>query len=387
MTSNMEGSKIQEIIVKFLNKEANINELEKLDVWLKDDKNSSVFNHFVRTEYLTTLCMGEYNIEKAKESISNRLKCSERKRKMIIFKRISIAASVLLILGLSYFKLINKEQIIETPNKIEIGSDKAILTLENGNQIALEKGKKYQTGKANSNGEELVYAREEETSNEGQLLYNCLTIPRGGQFFVQLSDGTKVWLNSDSKLKYPIEFHKGKMRTVELVYGEAFFKVSPSTDHNRDSFSVLTKGQVVNVLGTEFNISAYNDNNVIATTLIEGKVVVQKGDSEKVLKPNQQSITENGSDLIDVIEIDASQEISWVNGMFTFNEEPLDEMMRTLSRWYDAEIIFESAERKKFVFTGILARSKSVEDLLKLIEATSEGEVKFEVDDKKIIIK
>ena len=388
----MKLSDIEIIIVKFLNKEANFNELEKLNSWLKNDKNIEVFNHFVKTGYLTIISMGEYNVKNAKKLINYRLKSIEKKRKrVIIFRRMAVAASILLVISFSFFKLNYKKskiKVSEISNKIEIGSNKVILTLENGNQVSLEKGKKYHNGKVNSKGDKLVYTSKKEAVDFGEKLsYNYLTVPRGGQFFVQLSDGTKVWLNSDSKLKYPIKFHKDKTRRVELVYGEAFFKVSPSTSHNGASFNVLTKMQEITVLGTEFNIKAYDEDNEIATTLVEGKVMIHKGKIKKILKPNQQSRTSYDSDLINVSEIDVSQEISWKNGLFTFNEESLDEMMKVLSRWYDTKINFESKRQKKFVFTGILERTKSIEDILKMIEATSEGEVKFEVDNKTIIIK
>ncbi|VAW10364.1 Putative anti-sigma factor [hydrothermal vent metagenome] len=385
----MKESEIEKIIVKFLTREANFNELEKLNVWLKNDKNTPIFNQFVKTEYLIAICMGEYDVKKAKKAINYKLKSIERKRKATIFKRMSIAASILLILGLSLFQLNTEDEVIEEiSTTIDIGSSKAVLTLENGNQVSLENGKKYHNGKVSSNGEKLVYGQKKETKElQEKPSYNYLTIPRGGKFFVQLADGTRVWLNSDSKLKYPIKFLEGRTRSVELIYGEAYFEVSPSTDHNGAPFNVLTKMQEVNVLGTEFNIKAYDDDDEIATTLVEGKIAVQKGGVKRVLRPNEQSKTDLGSDMIEVLEIDVLQEISWKDGMFTFNEESLDEMMKVISRWYDAEIIFESAERKQFVFTGILERTKSVEDILKLIEAAGEGEVKFEIDNKTIIIK
>src|SRR5690606_21483982 len=113
-------------------------------------------------------------------------------------------------------------------------------------------------------GDELVYDSDSKIKDtENGPIYNYLTIPRGGHFFVQLSDGTQVWLNSESKLKYPVKFQNGKTREVELVYGEAYFKVSPSTGHNGSSFHVLTKFQEVDVLGTEFNIKAYNGEDEI----------------------------------------------------------------------------------------------------------------------------
>ncbi len=386
----MNNKEIHKLVTKFLNQEASHSELEQLDIWLKDTKNIAVFNQFVRTQYLTTLCMGEYNLNKAKELINDTIKKSERKRKAIIFKKFTIAASVLLIAGLSIFQLTDKKKvtIVESTSEIEIGSNKAILTLENGNQVALGKGENYQADNASSNGEELVYDPQSKNDiSKEELLFNYLTIPKGGQFFVQLSDGTKVWLNSDSKLKYPTKFIAGETRSIELMYGEAYLKVSPSSAHHGASFNIRTKTQEVNVLGTEFNVKAYNDDDEISTTLVEGKILVQTGDTKKILRPNQQAKISHDSKLIRVEEIDAAHEISWINGMFAFNEESLGEMMKILSRWYNVEVIFESAERKNFIFTGVLERTKSFVDILELIEATSDEEVQFEIKENTIIIK
>ncbi|TMU55671.1 FecR family protein [Flagellimonas algicola] len=376
--------------MKFLNKEANQNELEELEVWLQDKSNNSVFDRFVRTEYLTALYMGEYNITKAKESIGQKLRKSERRKKMLIYKKLSVAASILLIMGLSFLYL--KDQRItattDNVNQIVIGSNKAVLTLENGNQVALGKGKSYETGNVKSNGEELVYnAQVKEADANEKLLFNQLTVPKGGQFFVQLSDGTQVWLNSDSKLRYPTKFIKGETREIELVYGEAYLKVSPSTLHNGATFHVKTKGQEVGVLGTEFNIKAYSDDPKIETTLVEGKIKVETKGAKRVLRPNQQSRIGSDANQIEVVEVDAAEAVSWIKGLFTFNEESLGEMMKVLSRWYDVDVVFESVEHQDFAFTGVLEKTKSFVDILELIAATSEGEIAFEIEGKTIIIK
>ncbi|MEQ8421655.1 MAG: DUF4974 domain-containing protein [Arenibacter algicola] len=386
-------SKIEKIIVKFLNQEANHSELEKLEDLLKNEEGILIFNNFVKTQYLSTLSMTEYDVNKAKEIIKTSLKKGEQTRRLHLYKKMAVAASVLLMFGMGFYLLYNSSQVKtpepeKQPHLIVTGTDKAILTLENGDEVALEKGKKYQIGKVSSNGEELVYANQGQSEVGEKLnLYNYLTIPRGGQFFVKLSDGTGVWLNSETKLKYPVKFTDGITRQVELIYGEAYFKVSPSTEHKGAAFQVLTKSQEIDVLGTEFNIKAYNNDPVMATTLVEGKIKIKKGEFSETLMPNQQARISHESDKIDIEEIDVSQEISWVKGLFTFNEKPLEEIMSVLSRWYDIEVVFGNAQQKKFVFTGILERTESAEDILKLIEAASGGQLQFEINDKTINIK
>ena len=386
-------AEVEKIIVKFLNQEANRSELERLEDLLKTAEGLQVFNSLVKTQYLSTLSMTEYDVDKAKEAIRARLKNGRRTMRINLYRRMAAAASVMLILGLVSYMWYKTEktsetEIVKKPQVILAGTDKAILTFGNGDEVALEKGKNFQTGEVSSNGEKLVYAEKRHNNDvEKEQSFNYLTIPRGGQFFVKLSDGTEVWLNSETKLKYPVTFTEGLTRKVELIYGEVYFKVSPSTQHKGAGFHVLTKSQEINVLGTEFNIRAYNNDEVMATTLVEGKIRIKKGEVSETLKPNQQAKISQESNQIDIQEIDVSQEISWVNGLFAFNEKPLEEILTVLSRWYDTEVVFENAKQKKFVFTGILERTKAVEDILKLIEATSEGQIKFEIKDKTIIIK
>tara|TARA_R110002050_G_scaffold121429_1_gene239783 strand:- start:63437 stop:64600 length:1164 start_codon:yes stop_codon:yes gene_type:complete len=386
-------AEINKLIVKFLNQEANHSELEKLENQLKNEEGIRIFNNYVKTQYLSTLSMTKYDVDKAKETIKTRLKKDKLTRRVNLYKKIAVAASIMLMFGMAFYMIYNNGHVkpIEPekqPHLIVTGTDKAILTLENGDEVALEKGKKYQTGKVSSNGEELVYTDkgQSDIAEKGQL-YNYLTIPRGGQFFVKLSDGTEVWLNSETKLKYPVKFIEGISRNVELLYGEAYFKVSPSTAHKGAAFHVLAKSQEIDVLGTEFNVKAYNDDTIMATTLVEGKIKIKKGAVSETLVPNQQATINYENDNIDIEEIDVSQEISWINGLFSFNEKPLSEIMLVLSRWYDTEVVFTNSQKKKFVFTGILERTETVDDILKLIEATSEGQIKFEINDKTIIIK
>ena len=383
--------KIQIIIVKYLNKEASFIEIEELENWLKKNKNLLIFKRFVETNYLTSLSMTEENIENAKNEIIYRIKKLERKIKLRKLRVLSIAASVCLIFGIiifNQFKLLKPE--VKVNQTIEIGSSKAILTLGNGNQIVLEKGKKFQNKTFNSNGEELTYSQKNKSNKKSlrnQVSYNILTVPRGGKFFINLSDGSKVWLNSDSQLKYPIKFTDGKTREIELLYGEAFFEISPSENHNGSAFNVFTKSQKINVLGTKFNIKAYNEDKFITTTLVEGNVSVQKGEFIKKLNPEQQAKVNFESNEIQIYDVDVSQEISWMSDLFYFNEASLEFIMESLSRWYDVEVVWKTGLQKNFIFTGILERSKSIEDIFNMIEKTSEGELKFEINDKTILIK
>ena len=383
-------SKIQIIIVKYLSKEANIDEIEELDRWLVKKENITIFNSYVQTDYFTSIFMTKYDLQIAKSKIHKRIRLIERRNKLERYKKIAFAASIILLVGISLFNQFYFNETIIIRDPIVIGTDKAVLTLENGDQVILEKGQKFQNKTVNSDGKELSYSIKNRSSSNfknEKIASNFLTIPRGGQFSLNLEDGTKVLLNSDSKIKYPVKFIKGKKRQVELLYGEAFFDVSSSQNNNGSEFIVSTKTQKINVLGTKFNIKAYSEDDIITTTLVEGKVKVENGENQILLFPNQQSKVDSNSTVINVSDVDVSQQISWINGLFSFNDTSLEDIMHTLSRWYDLEFIFKSANQKGFIFSGILERTKSIEDILFIIEKTSSSnEINFEINNKTIII-
>ena len=316
----------------------------------------------------------------------------QRKSRVITFKRswfkYAVAASVVLMLTLTM--LMNKENeseevkpIIVNTNNIEIGTDKATLTLANGDNVALEKGGSYQDDNVSSNGETLVYTGKKTTS--AVIEYNYLTIPRGGQFFIILSDGTKVWLNSESQLKYPVSFTEGEEREVELVYGEAYFEVSPSSAHKGAGFKVFNNKQEIKVLGTQFNVKAYKDESHVYTTLVEGKVAVSfEGDKQNLI-PNQQSNLDLEARNISVATVDVYNEISWKEGVFSFDEKSLKDIMKVLARWYDMEVEFKNPKLEEEEFNGILGKDQKIEEILTIIK--NFGKITaYEIQDKKLIL-
>ena len=274
-------------------------------------------------------------------------------------------------------------EIVNTVNTIVPGTDKATLTLEDGSLMVLEQGTSFKIKNANSNGQEIVYKNVK--SKASAIKYNYLTIPRGGQYFVQLSDGTQVYLNSESQLKYPVHFIEGETRKVELVYGEAYFDVSPSTEHKGAKFKVINNAQEVEVLGTEFNINAYKDDPNIYTTLVEGKVVVANNDSKQSLVPNQQFKLNTETNNFSVTKVDVNEFISWKDGVFQFVNKPLKDIMKVLSRWYDVDIIFENKDLESLEFIGTLNKNQSIEEILSIM--TSNSINNYEIKDKTIILK
>lgn len=301
----------------------------------------------------------------------------------------AIAASVALIISASYYYFsstynISKKNTTVAQQKIKIGTDKATLTLEDGSSVALEKGKTYNSENIQSNGEKLVYYSSKKET-QPKIVYNYLTVPRGGQFFVELSDNTKVWLNSESQLKYPVTFIPGEPRKVELIYGEAYFDVSPSTEHKGAKFNVLTQEQEIEVLGTAFNVKAYRDETSIYTTLVEGKVSLIVGDEKQFLKPGQQSTFNSESNTIKLATVDTYNETSWKEGVFSFNNMPLKKIMKVLSRWYRIDVTFINNEVEHVKFNGVLRKDQQLEDILSVINSTTE--INYTINEKTIIIK
>ena len=309
------------------------------------------------------------------------------KKKLQFWKYAAAAIFIGLITTTYVFKSNTSNTPLEvTPrivNTIVPGKDKATLTLEDGSLISLEKGASFKTKNAKSNGEQIVYQNTK--SNSSSIKYNYLTIPRGGQFSLKLSDGTEVWLNSESQLKYPVSFRENETRQVELIYGEAYFDVSPSTDNQGAKFKVLNKSQEVEVLGTEFNIKAYLDEAMVYTTLVEGKVVVNNATHKEILLPNQQSKIDIKSKILTIDEVDVYSEVSWRDGLFSFKSKPLNEIMIVLARWYDIEVVFENIEHKAVKFNGVLSKNDSIEEILTVIMKTKFINA-YEIKDKKIII-
>ena len=370
------------IIIKKLNQRLTPDEEIIFNKWYHESEKHKAYFDNVKANQQNNI--DTINIEQGWSAIEKKLNAPVK----IKFNwKYAIAASIVLFISISFFLITNNKaknfEPIIVQHNIIIGSDKATLTLEDGSNIDLEKGKTYTFNNLISNGEQLVYNSESEVINP-EIAFNYLTVPRGGQFYVKLSDGTQIWLNSDSKLKYPVIFIEGKNRQVELVYGEAYFDVSPSTAHNGSHFEVSTMGQNIDVIGTEFNVKAYKDEQKIYTTLVEGKVAVSKGTNHKELNPGEESILNLENSTIQVSRVDITAKTAWKNGLFIFEKESLSEIMITLSRWYDISVEFENPEKQDILFSGILNRSNDINDLLDSFIKTNE--VTFEIKNNRIVV-
>lgn len=311
------------------------------------------------------------------------------KKPLFKYAAAAVVTSLLAVTFLYKDKIFNKSTEIPAVvvkndiENIKPGTDKATLTLGDGSKIALEKGTPIKTQNAHINGGEIIY--KDSKQNPSKLVYNYLTIPRGGQFVIKLSDGTKVWLNSASQLKFPVAFIEGASRDVELVYGEAYFEVSKSTEHKGAHFQVYNKNQKVEVVGTEFNIKAYNDESNVYTTLVNGKVNVETGNKKLRLIPNQQLNLDLKNNTSIIKTVDANNEISWKDGVFSFKGKPLKEIMKVISRWYDVDVVFVNKNLENVQFKGSLDKKQSLEEILSIMKSTTIDS--YEIKNKTLMIK
>lgn len=311
----------------------------------------------------------------------------------------SVAATIVVALGftfLNYRSSLYTANTKATINDIAPGGNKAILTLADGTKVRL-------TDSAAANVEQSAGIVIKNTQ-EGQLIYsvvdskaaklaaqnpgnfNILTTPIGGQYRIELPDGTNVWLNASSAIKFPTSFYGLKHRNVELLSGEAYFEVKH--DHTKP-FIVKTGKQRLLVLGTHFNINSYSDQTSIKTTLLQGSVLVEGISDEQIptidrqsviLKPGQQSTF---GVPIKVADVDVEMITAWKEGVFIFNDTELSDILKQLSRWYGVEVGFENIPQGKY-FNGIISRSEKLSKVLALLEMTSE--IKFNVVNNKITL-
>jgi transmembrane sensor len=295
------------------------------------------------------------------------------------------AAAVVILLGIWTVIFVKTPFSKDYANDIDPGSNKAILTLGNGQKIILTDAKNGELIKESgievtkTEDGKVIYKTSNLTAKGSENTYNLISTPKGGQYQIILPDGTKVWLNAASHLKFPTTFTGLVNRRVELS-GEAYFEVSKDKLH---PFLVVSNKQTVEVLGTHFNINAYQDEPTVKTTLLEGSVRVSDPDAVAILKPNQQSVINSGN-TIKVTQIDPEEAVAWKNGKFTFNKESLESIMKKLARWYDVEVIFQNKELGEQIFGGTISRYSKISEVLCVLERT--GDVKFKIEGRRVLI-
>ncbi|QEM11396.1 FecR family protein [Mucilaginibacter rubeus] len=313
-------------------------------------------------------------------------------RKKRYWPTFAAAASILLCLsvGFYFYRQSPKQNLVNNnvvKNDFLPGSNKAVLTLANGSKLSLTGGNKgllaHQGITAINKKEEgrVEYRPGTDDLAAGQAaatLYNTVSTPKGGQYQVVLPDGTRVWLNTASSIRFPTAF-TGNDRQVEIS-GEVYFEVAKNKSK---PFIVSSGNQKVTVLGTHFDINAYQDEGTVKTTLLEGSVKVTNGDNMVLLKPGQQSQLSTENKLTVSNDIDMDEVVAWKNGFFQFNKADIQTIMNQISRWYDVEVRYEGQVQPGHYY-GKISRNVNASKVLKVLELSG---MHFIIEGGKIIVK
>jgi len=302
----------------------------------------------------------------------------DRSRSLVILKGVKWAALFVLPLAIASLLYFGKGNIDTYISKADIhpGSANAILILSDGEKVSLgDKDLQERVVKdcIKVESDTLKY----EKSSSDKIAYNTIIIPRGGEYVLKLSDGTKIWLNAESELKYPVSFTEGE----RLVYlkGEGFFKVAKN---EKSPFKVITDDHIISVLGTEFCIRAYSDEKYITTTLESGMVSIEAGNRHAVLVPGQQSNVSNSE--LTVTQVNTQLYTAWRNNLYIFDGQPLREILHTLSRWYDMEVKYDSVSLGDICFTGELMKYSDIGNFLEKLENLEK--VRFNIKGKTVTV-
>ena len=389
-------SHIADLIVKRIRGDITAEELYELDLWIsKSPENEKVFKRASDSKIQRSK-MEVYQLfdkEKVWSALEDEL--FQTKTRTLQPRRIlRYAAAImlpLLFLGGGAYYLSNRStefSLAELDTDIQPGSSKAVLILSNGNTLDLENEAATQSieegSSTISNKNNVLSYADLDDKEVRDLIYNELRTPNGGNYRLNLADGTAVWLNAGSSLKFPVSF-TDSTRDVFLE-GEGYFEVT----HTGKPFIVHSPDMDVRVLGTSFNVTAYADGSSYKTTLVEGSVKLEipgqnnEEKLEKLLKPNDQGIWDRSTSEISVSSVNTTYYTSWMRGKIEFDNEDLDMVMLRLSRWYGFTYTFKNPDAKEYHFSARLDQDEQISSILEMLEMTTD--VKFDYKDGSIII-
>ena len=391
--------RIPKLIAGYLRGELTSSEQKELDDWINKKEANKIFFAESINEKLLAEELRHFNKKDKTPILDNTLQNIDpgtktiNKGRLVQMKRYMAAAACLVAIAATAIYIVNrvsnKKDISITStnhtknNDVQPGTEKAVLTLADGTKITIDNTA---NGAITQQGNTVVMKEDgllaynvDQNRPQTEILYNILTTARGEEFkSLVLADGTKVWLNSVSSIRFPAAFI-GKERNVEIT-GEAYFEVAHDAAR---PFTVLVNGMEIQVLGTHFNVNAYADEGTITTTLLEGKVKVSKNSGAVLLKPGQQAQLTNQDQLKLVENADIDAAVAWKNGMFSFNASNITTVMQQITRWYDVDVVYAGNIKETFFLK--VNRNTNVSNVFKILETT--GGVHFEIDGKKITVK
>jgi len=386
----MNISDIENLLIKFFEKTANSKELDELEIWIQDPDNQSIFKDFVKTHYAITLATNDPDSDDIRKQLLLTIKREKRTFYISRFRSVlKYAAVAIVLIGVGYYfqhaLFTNKVNDLVVP-KVEL----ITLELDNGNiQVISENGTSTVVDKkgnlvGSQNGNQLVYNNADQAD---KLIYNTLSIPYGRRFDIVLSDGTKIFLNSGSSIKYPVKFVKGQERKVFLS-GEAFFDVTKDSLH---PFVVDAQELNVEVLGTKFNMSTYNEDPRIEVVLVEGAVELNKDNNIKnqkksvVLEPGFNGVFDKKDKTILTSKVNTSLYTSWMTGNVIFRNTPFKDITKKLERIYNVSIKINNKQLAAENFNAsIEVDNESIEEVLNYFSKIYE--IKVEIINNQIVI-
>ncbi|WP_343673417.1 FecR domain-containing protein [Chitinophaga sp.] len=377
----MSEDRIRFLLSKYIHRQCNSQEEAELFSFFreltdeqKDELLANIWNDF------------ESNQELPEEEAGQILDAILTQKSRFPLKYFSIAASILIgMSAVAYFLLNSNKQLSNDNNKIAIadirpGENKAELTMGNGKKILLGTGLQKITVpntdvviQENMNGS-LTYNKTTINDNE-QITYDTLRTPKGGVYQLNLSDGTKIWLNTASAIRFPEKLGH-RIRDVELLYGEAYFEVQHRTDA---PFTVKTAAGVIRDLGTHFNVNTGTSEGQVAATLLEGVIQIETNNNIKRIKPGQQALFNGGK--LSVHEVDAEETIAWKDGYFMFDES-LESAMQKISLWYDVKVEYQDEGIKRIPVLATITRYSNISNVLNILEMTKK--VRFNIEGRTI---
>lgn len=377
---------IPALLAKLLTGELSEEDMERLQAWrCESDTNRQLYDEIMTAEYIRDKCKETAGVD----IIGGYMKVIGKRERNVRLRRlrrvVAVAAGILLPLLVTVLWVkVGDEESMEPVTVAEVishgevkaelvladgttrllgaGGHDSLLPLQGANIRVLERGVSYHADSA-----------------QLELQYNTLRIPRGGEYSVKLSDGSMVYLNSESELRFPVNF-VGVERRVYLV-GEAYFDVVKDSAH---PFVVDLEASAIKVLGTSFNVSAYADEDDVFTTLVQGSVAFMTRGEEMVLAPGEQAVM-NRAGMVVKREVDTHLYTAWKEGVFAFRHQRLEEIMKIVSRWYDVEVFWENASQKEVTFTGKMRRYDDFSKVVQMLEMT--GNTEFRVRGKTIFIR
>lgn len=378
---------IARLIARYLSDEIGEEEQAELTRWRDESpENERLFQEICKEENIKQNMQKRqtFHAEDGWEGVQRKIQRHRfRHRILNICKYAAIFIFPVAIATVAIYKSGNEPQpLSQVEEQIVPGGKKAVLILDNGEAIDLKSTSgvelKEKDGTVIQVDSTVLNYQQAPARTSEKLAYNKVNVPRGGEYQLMLSDGSKVQLNSMSSIRFPVQFAQD-CRLVELG-GEAYFEVSKTGQ----PFIVQTKGMKIEVLGTTFNISAYA-NEEYQTTLVSGSVKVQtENGSNRILKPSEQACITPGSNQINVRNVDTAFYTSWIHGKINFKDQRLDDIMKTLARWYDMDVVYENEATKELRFGCYVNRYNEITPLVKLLEQT--GRVTVTVEGKTIKI-